>query len=105
MKPEEGFPGGYSAEMLAAIAGGLAADTAWSGRKALDLVRARSPELMTLSEETGGDLVATSAGVIEVLRASLRPGIEMPWSDYQLRARGHGRLWGAPGIPLEASID
>jgi diguanylate cyclase (GGDEF)-like protein len=91
--------------MLAALAGGLAADTRWSGKKALDVVSARSPELIALSEETGEDLVATSAGFIEILLASLRPEVEMPWSEYEQRAREHGRRRAAQGIPLESIID
>jgi diguanylate cyclase (GGDEF)-like protein len=105
MNSEEGYSAGFSGEMLAALAGGLAADTAWSGKKALDVVRARSPELVQLSEETGEDLVTTSAGFIEILLASLRPDVEMPWSEYDLRAREHGRLRAAQGIPLESIID
>jgi diguanylate cyclase (GGDEF)-like protein len=105
MNPEEGYSAGYSAEMLAALAGGLAVDTRWSGKKALDVVRARSPELIKLSEETGEDLVATSAGFIEILLASLRPDVEMPWAEYEQRAREHGRRRAAQGIPLESIID
>jgi diguanylate cyclase (GGDEF)-like protein len=105
MNPEQGYLAGYSEEMLATIAGGLAADTAWSGKKALDVVRARSPEVIRLSEETGEDLVATSAGFIEILLASLRPEVEMPWSEYEQRAREHGRRRAAQGIPLESIID
>ena len=105
MNLAEGYSEGYSADMLAGIAGGLAVDTARSGKKALDVVRVRSPELVRLSEETGEDLVATSAGFIEILLASLRPEVEMPWSEYEQRAREHGRRRAAQGIPLESIID
>jgi diguanylate cyclase (GGDEF)-like protein len=105
MNPDNAYSGGYTAEMLSALAGGLAADTRSSGRKALDVVRARSPELIALSEETGEDLVATSAGFIEVLLAALRHDVELPWPEYEMRAREHGRLRAAQGIPLESIID
>jgi diguanylate cyclase (GGDEF)-like protein len=105
MNLDERYSARHSAEMLAAIAGGLAADTTWSGKKALDVVRARSPELIRLSEETGEDLVATSAGFMEILLASLRPEVEMPWSEYEQRAREHGRRRAAQGISLESIID
>src|ERR1700719_204426 len=105
MNPEDWYSVGDSAEMLAALAGGLAADTRSSGKKVLDVVRARSPELIQLSEETGEDLVATSAGFIEILLVSLRPDVEMPGSEYEQRAREHGRRRAAQGIPLESIID
>lgn len=95
----------YPGEVLAALASGLAADTIESGRKTLEVVRARSPELVMLSEETGEDLVATSAGFIEILLASLRSDIEQPWAHYEERSRSFGRLRAAQGVPLESLID
>jgi diguanylate cyclase (GGDEF)-like protein len=95
------FPG----EVLAALASGLAADTIESGRKTLEVVRARSPELVMLSEETGEDLAATSAGFIEILLASLRSDFEQPWGHYEEHSRSFGRLRAAQGVPLEALID
>jgi diguanylate cyclase (GGDEF)-like protein len=92
-------------EVLGALATGLAADSAESGRKTLDVLRSRSPELFELSEQTGEDLVATSAGFIDALLAGLRPEVEMPWAAYEARAREHGRLRAAQGVPLESLID
>jgi len=94
-----------SSEVLGALASGLAADSAESGRKTLDVLRSRSPELLDLSEQTGEDLVATSAGFIDALLASLRPELELPWADYDARAREHGRLRAAQGVRLESLID
>ena len=94
-----------SSEVLGALASGLAADTAESGRKTLDVLRSRSPELFYLSEQTGEDLVATSAGFIDALLASLRPELELPWAEYDARAREHGRLRAAQGVALESLID
>jgi diguanylate cyclase (GGDEF)-like protein len=94
-----------SSEVLGALASGLAADAAESGRKTLDVLRSRSPELFDLSEQTGEDLVATSAGFIDTLLASLRPEIELRWAEYDARAREHGRLRAAQGVPLESLID
>ena len=91
--------------MLAALASGLAADTRASGKKTLEVVRARSPELVMLSEETGEDLVATSAGFIEMLLASLRSDVDLPWAQYEQRSRAFGRLRAAQGVPLESLID
>ncbi|GAC1513264.1 MAG: hypothetical protein NVS1B3_17580 [Candidatus Dormibacteraceae bacterium] len=99
--PASGFP----SDVLAALASGLAADTTESGKKTLEVVRARSPELVMLSEETGEDLVATSAGFIEMMLASLRADVDLPWSQYEQRSRAFGRLRAAQGVPLEALID
>jgi len=92
-------------DVLAALASGLAADTRASGKKTLEVVRARSPELVMLSEETGEDLVATSAGFIEMLLASLRSDVDLPWAQYEQRSRAFGRLRAAQGVPLESLID
>jgi diguanylate cyclase (GGDEF)-like protein len=92
-------------DVLAALASGLAADTTASGKKTLEVVRARSPELVMLSEETGEDLVATSAGFIEMLLASLRSDVELPWTEYEQRSRSFGRLRAAQGVPLESLFD
>ncbi|MDQ2944241.1 MAG: GGDEF domain-containing protein [Candidatus Dormibacteraeota bacterium] len=95
----------YPGDVLAALASGLAADTIESGRRTLEVVRARSPELVMLSEETGEDLVATSAGFIDILLASLRSDVELPWDQYEERSRSFGRLRAAQGVPLESLID
>jgi diguanylate cyclase (GGDEF)-like protein len=94
-----------ASEVLGALAVGLAADTAESGRKTIGVLRLRSPELVELSEQTGEDLVATSAGFIDTLLASLRTDMDMPWDDYEARARDQGRLRAAQGVPLESLID
>jgi diguanylate cyclase (GGDEF)-like protein len=105
MNPGAWSPSDHPSDVLAALASGLAADTIESGRKTLEVVRARSPELVMLSEETGEDLVATSAGFIEILLASLRTDIEQPWGHYEERSRSFGRLRAAQGVPLESLIE
>jgi diguanylate cyclase (GGDEF)-like protein len=105
MNPAAGSPSGLPGDVLAALASGLAADTTASGKKTLEVVRARSPELVMLSEETGEDLVATSAGFIEMLLASLRSDVDLPWAQYEQRSRAFGRLRAAQGVPLESLID
>jgi diguanylate cyclase (GGDEF)-like protein len=105
MNPASGSTSGLPGDVLAALASGLAADTTASGKKTLEVVRARSPELVMLSEETGEDLVATSAGFIEMMLASLRSDVELPWTQYEQRSRAFGRLRAAQGVPLEALID
>ena len=92
MNPGPGSTFDYPGEALAALASGLAANTIESGRKTLEVVRARLPELVRLSEETGEDLVATSAGFIDMLLASLRSDVELPWAEYDQRSRSYGRL-------------
>ncbi len=94
-----------ASDVLGALASGLAADTAQSGKKALEILRARSPEIFELSEQTGEDLVATAASFIDVLLASLRVDEELPWNEYDQRARAHGRLRAAQGVPLESLIE
>jgi len=95
----------YPSDVLGALARGLAADTTESGRKTLEVVRARSPQLILLGEETGEDLAATSAGFIDMLLASLRSDVELPWAEYDDRSRSYGRLRAAQGVPLESLID
>lgn len=100
-----GFTADYPGDVLNALAIGLAADTAESGKKALDVVRVRSPELLRMSEQTGEDLLASSTSFIEVLLKSLRSDVELPWSNFEQRALDQGRLRAAQGVPLEAVID
>ncbi len=95
----------YAVDVLATLASGLGADSLESGKKALEVVRARSPEMVTLSEQTGEDLVTTSAGFIEMLLASLRNDIDLPWAEFEQRSRDYGRLRAAQGLPLESLID
>src|SRR6266851_2139054 len=92
-------------DVLSALAAGLAADAPESGRKSLKVIRARSPELVRLSEGTGEDLIATSADFIDILLTSLRTDVEVPWPDYEQRTREFGRLKAAQGVPLETLVD
>jgi diguanylate cyclase (GGDEF)-like protein len=94
----------YPGDVLNALAIGLAADASESGKKALEVVRARSPELPRI-EQMGEDLLATSINFIDVLLLSLRSDIEPPWSHYEDRAREQGRLRAAQGVPLASLID
>jgi diguanylate cyclase (GGDEF)-like protein len=105
MNPGAESGGSYALDVLGTLASGLGVDSMESGRKALEVVRARSPELVLLIEQTGEDLVTTSAGFIEMLLASLRSDIELPWSDCEHRSRDYGRLRAAQGLPLESLID
>ncbi len=92
-------------DVLSALAAGLAADAPESGRKSLKVIRARSPDLVRLSEGTGEDLIATSADFIDILLTSLRTDVEVPWPDYEQRTREFGRLKAAQGVPLETLVD
>ncbi|HSS61881.1 MAG TPA: GGDEF domain-containing protein [Candidatus Limnocylindrales bacterium] len=105
MNPGAESGGGYAVDVLATLASGLGVDSRESGRKALEVVRARSPELMSISEQTGEDLVATSAGFIDILLASLRDDIDQQWSEFEQRSRDYGKLRAAQGLPLESLID
>jgi diguanylate cyclase (GGDEF)-like protein len=100
-----GFTADYPGDVLNALAIGLAADTTESGRKALEVVRARSPELLRISEQTGDDMLASSVSFMDVLLTSLRSDIELPWSAFEQTARDEGRLRAAQGVALEALID
>ncbi|HKT82669.1 MAG TPA: hypothetical protein VJQ84_02415, partial [Solirubrobacterales bacterium] len=68
-------------------------------------MRARSPDVVALTEQSGEDLVATSAGFIEMLLASLSNDTELPWAEYEQRARDYGGSRAAQGLPLESLID
>jgi diguanylate cyclase (GGDEF)-like protein len=105
MNPGAESGGSYAVDVLGALASGLGVDSVESGRKALEVVRARAPELVLLGEQTGEDLVMTSAGFIEMLLASLRSDLDPPWSDFEQRSRDYGRLRAAQGLPLESLID
>jgi diguanylate cyclase (GGDEF)-like protein len=105
MKPGAGFVGDDPGDVLNALASGLSADVTESGRKTVEVIRERSPELVRLSEETGEDLIAMSAGFIEMLLASLRTDLEPHWNTDDQRAREYGRMQAAQGIPLEMLID
>src|SRR6267378_6290071 len=105
MNPGSAGAFGRAADVLSALALGLAADSVRTGRKALGVIRARSPELVRLTEDTGEDLIATSGGFIDMLLMSLRSDAEPPWSEYEERTREYGRVKAAQGIPLETLID
>ena len=105
MNPAAASAADFSGDLLGAIASGLTADTSEGGRKTLEVVRARSPQLVMLSEQMGEDLVATSAGFMEMMLGSLRADVEMPWADCEQRAREFGRLRAAQGVPLESLFD
>src|SRR5256886_5828307 len=105
MNPGAESGGSYAVDVLATLASGLGADSLESGKKALEVVRVRSPEMVALSEQTGEDLVTTSAGFIEMLLASLRNDVDLPWGEFEQRSRDYGRLRAAQGLPLESLID
>src|SRR6266702_3306053 len=92
-------------EVLGALAVGLAADAKETARKTVDVIRARSPELAGLSEESSDELTATSVAFVDVLLASLRSDQEHPWPEYEQRARDHGHLNAAQGIGLDTLLD
>jgi diguanylate cyclase (GGDEF)-like protein len=105
MNPGAESGGTYAIDVLGTLASGLGVDSVESGRKALEVVRARAPELVTLSEQTGEDLILTSASFIEMMLASLRSDVEPPWNEFEQRSRDYGRLRAAQGLPLESLID
>src|SRR5438477_7279239 len=105
MNPGAESGGTYAVEMLATLASGLSVDATDSGRKAMEVVRARSPELIAIGEQTGEDLVTTSAGFIDMMLAVLRADVDLPWPDFEQRSRDYGRLGAAQGLPLELLID
>ena len=86
MKPASRSAADHPGDVLNALAIGLAADSFESGKKALEVVRARSPELPRI-EQTGEDLLATSVSFIDSLLLALRSDIEPPWALYEERAR------------------
>src|SRR4029077_5070485 len=105
MNPGAESSGGYAVDLLATLASGLGVDSRETGRKALEVVRSRLPELIAVSEQTGEDLVRPSAGFIEILLAALSSDLDAPWADFEQRARDYGRMGAAQGLPLESLID
>src|SRR5437016_11082279 len=105
MNPGAGSGGSYAIDVLATLASGLGVDSRESGRKALEVMRARAPELIALGERTGEDLVTTSAGFKEMMLAGLRTDLDLPWAEFEQRSRDYGRLRAAQDLPLESLID
>ena len=94
-----------TSDLLGTRAMGLAADTRDTGRKALEVLKTRSRELIAVSEQTGEDLVATSVEFIDVLLSALRSDVDRQWPGHDARAREHGRLRAAQGVALESLIE
>jgi hypothetical protein len=92
MTPSAGSAADYPGYVLTTLAMALAADAGEIGRKAFRAVLAKSPELVRLSDHIGEDPTVASVGFIDVLLASLRSDVELPWPHYEMRAREHGRL-------------
>lgn len=105
MNPGADSGAAYAIDVLAALASGLAVDSVESGRKALEVVRTRSPELVTMSEQTGEDLISSSARFIEMLLTALRTDVELPWPTFEQQSRDYGKLRAAQGVALESLID
>ena len=105
MNPATDWNGADAVDLLATVAGGLSMDARESGRKALVVVRAHSPELVRISEQTGEDLATTSAAFIDMLLAAFRTDQDVPWAVFERRARGYGRLRAEQGLPIESMID
>jgi diguanylate cyclase (GGDEF)-like protein len=105
MSPSPAGSYGSAADILNSLAVALSADSAMTGLKTLRVIRARSPELGRLDEDTGEDLIATSSRFIDMLLMSLRSDVEPPWSDYEQRTRDYGQMKGAQGVRLETLLD
>jgi diguanylate cyclase (GGDEF)-like protein len=105
MSPRSAGAYGSAADTLNSLAVALAADSAVTGLRALTVVRARSPELVRLGQDTGEDLLATSRRFVEILLMSVRSDVELPWSDYEQRTRDYGQLKAAQGVPLDSLLD
>src|SRR5256886_14913463 len=105
MNPGACSGGSYAIDVLATLASGLGVDSRESGRKALEVMRARAPELIALGERTGEDLVTTSPGSIEIMLAGIRTALDLPWAEFEQRSRDYGRLRAAQDLPLESLID
>src|SRR2546429_7779979 len=105
MNPGAEAGGSHAVDVLGTLASGLGVDSRESGRRALEVMRARAPELIALGERTGEDLVTTSAGFIEIMLAGLRTDLDLPWAEFEQRSRDYGRLRAAQDLPLESLID
>src|SRR5260370_17278872 len=88
-------------DVLSVLAAGLAADAPETGRKSLKVIRARSPDLVRLSEGTGEDLIATSADFIDILLTSLRTDVEVPCPGYEQPTRESGPPKAPHSVPPE----
>src|SRR5258708_6837305 len=57
------------------------------------------------SDVLGALASGLSAGFIDMLLASLRSDVDLPWAEYDDRSRSYGRLRAAQGVPLESLFD
>jgi GGDEF domain-containing protein len=92
-------------DVLAALVGELAVDPVDLGGRALDVLRACSPELVRRSEESGEDPHATAAGFMEMLLHSLQSDVNFRWKEFARKSREYGRERAAEGVPLASLID
>jgi len=95
----------YVGDVLAALIGELAVDPVDLGGRTLEVLRARSPELVRGSDKSGKDPLATAAGFIEMLLQSLQSDINLRWKEMDRTSRDYGRARAAQGVPLETLID
>ena len=95
----------YVGDVLAAIVDELAMDPADLGVRTLEVLRARSPELVRRGEESGEDPAAIAAVFMEILLASLSSEVTLQWKANESRSREHGRERAAQGVRLESLID
>ena len=97
--------GGEPRHVLSALAAGLAVDVADVARKALEVIRVRSPELIRQSDEAGEDLMASTTDFVSMLLTSLQTDIEQDWQELEQKTRDYGRFKAAQGVPLETLLD
>jgi hypothetical protein len=91
--------------MLSALVDELGVDPADLGERTLKVWRARSPVLVTQSEQRGENPAATASQFMGMLLGSLRSDIELNWSDCEQSSREYGRLRARQAVPLESLID
>jgi GGDEF domain-containing protein len=95
----------YVGDVLAALIGELAVDPVDLGGRTLEVLRARSPELVRGSDKSGKDPLATAAGFMEMLLQSLQSDFNLRWKESDRTSREYGRARAAQGVPLETLID
>jgi hypothetical protein len=91
--------------MLSTLVDELGVDPADLGERTLKVWRARSPLLVTQSEQRGENPAATASQFMGMLLGSLRSDIELNWSDCEQSSREYGRLRARQAVPLESLID
>ena len=95
-----------ASDLLAEVADRLSNDASASGLLAAEAVKAVEPEILSgVKDASLDEMTRQSIAFIQVLFRSLRVDSEVPWVEYNNRAREFARVYAERGVPLESLIE